>query len=555
MDKTQKDDLDSKNSNTPQDEKQGQSSQSQSSSGTDSEDNDMSNDGQTQSMNQDGNQNSSSQSQSSSGIDSEDNDINSDSQTQSMNQDGNQSSQSQSGSDTDSEDNDMSNDGQTQSINQDENQNSSSQNQSSSGTDSEDNDMSSDIQSINQDENQNSSSQSQSGLGTDSKDNDMSSDGQTQSMNQDGNRSSQSESDLDNGKKVNKKQLTKEELQKIREKLQEYKDKKRKIEKNKKYKVTKNKLHNEEKVNEEDLQDRNYELSDKTNQFLEDLKNLPSFDNREHGDGYSIDTDGYTEVPDSIIRTLITKFLNQRFCKKQTDLNIRSNSLEKSKGFHKWEVNDVIVHLKTHQITKVFDDKYGYQYAEGKNENVPLSFYFDMSGSMSSYTNQLAVIAIELLKKNVKVLVGFNEVIHVQIERLKKNISIEELVKILEAAGDYSYSPYSELPIVKDDPLAIYKNINERIDSYLISKKAEKCVVFSDFDPRDEVCNLSNKSQVYWFCFERNFDRYSLSKYNGFIYPVQNIYDIAEGLIKVSSKRFSTLCYSDNPQELRRVKR
>ena len=60
-------------------------------------------------------------------------------------------------------------------------------------------------------------------------------------------------------------------MQKIRERLQKYKDKKRKIEKNKKYKVTKNKLHNEKKVNEEDLQDRNYELSDKTNQFLEDL--------------------------------------------------------------------------------------------------------------------------------------------------------------------------------------------------------------------------------------------------------------------------------------------
>ena len=30
--------------------------------------------------------------------------------------------------------------------------------------------------------------------------------------------------------------------------------------------------------------------------------------------------------------------------------------------------------FRTHQITKVFDDKYGYEYANGKNENVPLSF-------------------------------------------------------------------------------------------------------------------------------------------------------------------------------------
>ena len=166
-----------------------------------------------------------------------------------------------------------------------------------------------------------------------------------------------------------------------------------------------------------------------------------------------------------------------------------------------------------------------------------------MSGSMSSYSNQLAVIAIELLKKDVKVLIGFNEVVNVQIDKLKKNINVDELAQLLKQVGD-----------LKDDSIAICKNIGERIDKYLISKKAEKCVVFTDFDPKDEVCRLSHEADVYWFCFKANFTEQDLIDYNGFIYPVQNIFDIADGLIKVNSKRFETLCYSDNPKSLRRKK-
>ena len=280
---------------------------------------------------------------------------------------------------------------------------------------------------------------------------------------------------------------------------------------------------------------------------------MPSFENRQKNAGYSIDTNGYTDIPDSVIRTLITKFLNQRFCKKSTDLNIRSNSLEKTNGFYKWEVKDVIIHLETHQITKVLTDKYGYQYEQGKNENVPLSFYFDMSGSMSNYTNTLAVIAIELLKKNVKVLVGYNERVNVQIESIKENIDVETLAKVLKSAGYYSgwYGQRPRKKIIKDSRV-IFKYIDKNLDNYLLSKKAEKCVVFADFDPKDEVINLSRKIQVYWFCFENYYDIDDLEDYKGFIYPVQNIKDIVKGIIKVNDKRFEALCYTDNPKTLQR---
>ena len=135
-----------------------------------------------------------------------------------------------------------------------------------------------------------------------------------------------------------------------------------------------------------------------------------------------------------------------------------------------------------------------------------------------------------------------------EIDKLKENISVEELTQILENAGRRTYEKIE----IKDDPKAIYKNIGKKLDDFLISKKAEKCVIFSDFDPLSEICNLSQKTKVYWFCFEQRFSDNDLRNYKGFVYKVQDIYDIADGLVKVNSKRFETLCYSDNQKKYRR---
>lgn len=285
----------------------------------------------------------------------------------------------------------------------------------------------------------------------------------------------------------------------------------------------------QEEQDEIDLSNANQELMDK-------LKELPPFQERYRSPGYAIDTNGYTDVPDSVIRTLINKFLNQRFNRNETDLNIRSNSLEETRGFYKWDVKSAIIHLETDQITKVLNDKYGYKYADGKNENVPLSFYFDLSGSMAEYTNLLATIAIELLKKDVKVLVGYNEKINYQIDSIKKVISVADLASLLTSAGAYNASG------VKSNE-AVMKRINQNIDTYLIKSKAEKCVVFTDFDPLGEVINLSKHCNFYWFCFKQDIDRNDLSNYRGFLYTVQNIKDIANALLKVSEYQFQTLCH------------
>ena len=346
----------------------------------------------------------------------------------------------------------------------------------------------------------------------------------------------------ENGESIDER---KEKLQELRDKLDEYSKKKLNLERKS--------LKPDEDISEESLEKDDYELSDQNSKFLEELSSLPSFKDRDRKDGYSIDTSKYSSIPDSLVRTLISKFLNQRFCKRDTDLNIRSNSFSKTHGFHKWEVKDMIVHLETEQLNKVLEDKYGYQYANGVSENVPLSFYFDMSGSMSEYTNMLAVIAIELLKKNVKVLIGFNERVNVQIDKIDKNITIDELVSVLESAGYSGYSYNNSDRFIRNSKVT-YKFINRDIDDYLLSKECEKCVVFSDFDPLSEVIGLSQKAKVYWFCFENYFTKYDLGRFKGFIYQANSAEDIINGLIKVNENRFETLCFVSNNKTLQRRK-
>ena len=463
------------------------------------------------------------------------------SQSQSDSSEQSQESSQQTGSSKDSEEQDMSNSSSQQSETQEQ----SSQSQSDSSEQSqESSQQTSNLQQDNKVQ-QDNNSQNQDEIIDDVDD--------SKSDNTDKNNEVQTEEqiseDISNNPKLTFEQK-KELLEKLKNSIEE-------IRKRKAEKLQKEHL-NQEKQEVEESKEEKYELSEQTNNFLNQLGELPSFEDRDRGAGYSIDTESYTEVPESIIRTLITKFLNQRFCRHCTDLNVRSNSLEKTNGFYKWEIKDVIVHLQTHQVTKVLTDKYGYEYAQGKNENVPLSFYFDMSGSMSSYTNMLAVIAIELLKKGVKVLIGFNERVNVQIESIEKNITVSELAEILESAGYWNGWGSSGRDSYKKDPRVKFKYIERNIDNYLIDKKAEKCVVFTDFDPRSEVINLSQVVDVYWFCFESRYDFYDIGKFNGFIYKVQNIRDLEQGLLKVNEKRFETLCYTDNPKSLQkkvRVKR
>ena len=134
-----------------------------------------------------------------------------------------------------------------------------------------------------------------------------------------------------------------------------------------------------------------------------------------------------------------------------------------------------------------------------------------------------------------------------------KDITLDELVEFLENTDNLGFNSSSRESVKKQNKIT-YISINRNIDNYLVDKKAEKCVVFADFDPISEVINLSNKAQVYWFCFESSFDRYDLKYFQGFIYKVKNVVDLAQGLVKVNSKRFESLCFTDNPSVINRGK-
>ena len=253
---------------------------------------------------------------------------------------------------------------------------------------------------------------------------------------------------------------------------------------------------------------------------------------------------------------LIQKFVNQRFKKNKSDLNIRGTSIEKKQGFHKWDVPQIAKHLKSKQYTQIMTDKYSYQYANGANETIPLSFYFDLSGSMTKFNPLLVVIIRELLKCGVKVLVGANEQLEYQIDSIDPTTKDEEILEI------FKYLQY--VGIQRNDSFMKglkYKNIYGRqLYEYLEEKKAEKCVIFSDFDPMEDVIKLSLIAQVYWFGFENiyfsfnRFDNISLEDhitkvFKGFYYKVQNADDIVYGLEKINSNRFEALCYIDKHKQ------
>ncbi len=352
-----------------------------------------------------------------------------------------------------------------------------------------------------------------------------------------------SQESLDNSNKnqeLNNKQKYNEQLENYyKDKIKKIKQKKEKLNKLKKQIQKISTLKNQTGKKQTGKKPLNPNITKENMDFLEQLQNIESFENREKGDRYAFGE--YVENLDyeSVFRTLITKFLNQRFLKKKTDLNIRSNSMEKSGGYLKWDTKQVIKHLKTKELTKVLDDKYRYKYAEGKNENIPLSFYFDMSGSMANYSSMLAVIAIELLKKKVKVLVGFNERVNFQIEKVNETLTIDDFANILINGSE-------------NNSKIVLKEIKRNIDNYLKESKAEKCVVFADFDPKDEIINLSTFCETYWFCFEDKFNNYNVNNFEGFLYKVSSLEDIIKGLIKVNTNRFKSLIYMDKERKLER---
>ena len=238
-------------------------------------------------------------------------------------------------------------------------------------------------------------------------------------------------------------------------------------------------------------------------------------------------------MPDSLINMLIDKFLNQRFLPMDTDLNTRRNSFDPEYGALKWNIPDLIRHKVTKDLNKMLHDKYGFNDEDGKGEDVPLSFYFDLSGSMEAYSRFLSLVAIKLIRKDVKVLFGFNEKIYYQIDSVPKTFTAEDFRRIISENLSYkqltSDSRYRNIKI---------KQVNENINKYLREKKAKKLTVFSDFDPKREIDDLSKDCEIWWFCFEQrnNYRNTSMKDFKGHFYNTEKLEDVIKHLKNISSR-------------------
>ncbi len=239
------------------------------------------------------------------------------------------------------------------------------------------------------------------------------------------------------------------------------------------------------------------------------------------------------QVPDSLINMLIDKFLNQRFLPMDTDLNTRRNSFDPEYGALKWNIPDLIRHKVTNDLNKMLYDKYGFNDEDGKGEDVPLSFYFDLSGSMEAYSRFLSLVAIKLIKKDVKVLFGFNEKIYYQIDSVPKTFTAEDFRRIISENLSYEHltsdSRYRNIKI---------KQVNEDINKYLREKKAKKSTIFSDFDSKKEIEDLSKDCEIWWFCFEQrnSYKNTSMKDFKGHFYKTEKLEDFIKHLKNISSR-------------------
>lgn len=211
------------------------------------------------------------------------------------------------------------------------------------------------------------------------------------------------------------------------------------------------------------------------------------------------------EINEEVLMLAIKHFIDTSF-KKDNDLNKMGYDRSDEVG-GEWAYNyaGIITDLATRNYMNIPNQRYIEQPSLGVEKTIPLSFYFDISGSMYKHTDFLARISFLLLQNGISILFGFNERINGMVLADEGIKTIEELNKILISNNHNSY---------------ISENESSNLAKFLTGRKAEKCVIFSDFDPYETICSLSHSCKTYWFCFEDRYNtpKYDFREYNGGVY-------------------------------------
>lgn len=180
---------------------------------------------------------------------------------------------------------------------------------------------------------------------------------------------------------------------------------------------------------------------------------------------------------------------------------------------------------------------------------------------MNKHVAILSLMALRMLKKDVKIIVGFNQNAYVQINKINPNCSNEQFKFIMsnlmlfvnakeygkDVRNSRKFNENEEVKELIQNRLTQIKGLELEslngieIDEYLIEKKAEKVVVFSDFDPKIEIENLSQKCEVYWFCFIKECLKGALDRFKGKFFKTLSEKDIMLHLQNINSKMYEKM--------------
>lgn len=217
------------------------------------------------------------------------------------------------------------------------------------------------------------------------------------------------------------------------------------------------------------------------------------------------ENDKKDEINEEVLLLAVKHFIDTSF-KKDNDMNkMGFDRSEETGGEIAYNHTGIIVDIVTNNYMDIQNQRFREHPSIGIEKTIPLSFYFDVSGSMYEHTDFLSRLAFLLLKNGISIIMGYNEFVNGTILASDGVKSIDELKKVLEKDNYYNHFSKGE---------------NRNLDIFLKEKKAEKCVIFSDFDPYKAICDLSKHCKVYWFCFEERYNspRYDFKSYKGNVY-------------------------------------
>lgn len=213
------------------------------------------------------------------------------------------------------------------------------------------------------------------------------------------------------------------------------------------------------------------------------------------------------EINEEVLLLAIKHFIDTSF-KKDSDINkMGYERTDDINGDISYNYRGIIVDVATNNYLDIPNQRYIEAPSVGQEKTIPLSFYFDVSGSMYEHTDFLAKISFLLLKNGISILYGFNEYINGMILADDGLKTIEELKKALTENNLHGHLSDKE---------------SKELNKFLRGRKAEKCVIFADFDPYEAIVDLSYDCKVYWFCFENRYNspRYSFKGFKGNAYYV-----------------------------------